>query len=486
MEEYTIVQLQEKMKSGELTSRALVDTYLSRIDDIDKQGPTLNAIIEVNPDARSIAEKLDEERKSSGSRGPMHGIPVIIKDNIDTADKMMTTAGSLALKGSISTTDAFIVKKLREAGAIILAKANLSEWANFRSSRSVSGWSSRGGQTRNPYFLDRNPCGSSSGSSVAVAANLCSVAIGTETDGSVICPSTINGIVGIKPTVGLVSQSGIIPIAHTQDTAGPMGRTVEDAAILLGSLVGADSKDPKTQDSETQGHTDYTQFLDEDGLNVARLGVTRKFFRGNDRINKIINKSLQVMEDKGAILIDPVEIEVPDKIEFKHDLNIYLSKLDSNIPVHSLKEVIDFNNEHSESVMPYFDQEHLIIAEEKGNLESEEYIEAIAKYQILRDNYNKALEEHNLDAFVAPSGGPAWLIDYVKGDHFSGSNTFLAAITGYPSITVPAGYAYGLPFGISFFSNAFQEPTILKIAYAYEQATKIRHPPAFIPSVSYA
>ncbi|MHA2093002.1 MAG: amidase family protein, partial [Candidatus Kariarchaeaceae archaeon] len=323
-----------------------------------------------------------------------------------------------------------------------------------------------------------------------------SVAIGTETDGSVICPSTINGIVGIKPTVGLISQSGIIPIAHTQDTAGPMGRTVEDAAILLGSLVGADSKDPKTQEGETRGHTDYTQFLDEDGLNVARLGVPRKFFRNNERINKIIDKSLQVMEDKGAILIDPVEIEVPDGIgsselevlyyEFKHDLNLYLSKLGPNIPVHSLKEVIDFNNKYSSSVMPHFDQEHMIKAEEKGDLESEEYLEAIAKYQILRDNYNKTLEEHSLDAFVTPSGGPAWLIDYVNGDHFSGSNTFLAAITGYPSITVPADYAYGLPFGISFFSTAFKEPTILKIAYAFEQATKIRRPPAFIPTVSYA
>ena len=496
MKEHTILELQSLMTSGELTSRMIVESYLERIKIIDADGPRLNSIIEVNPDALKIAAELDDERKTSGSRGPIHGIPVVLKDNLDTADKMMTTAGSLALLGSIPSHDAFVVEQLRKAGAVILAKANLSEWANFRSEHSSSGWSSRGGQTRNPYALDRNPCGSSSGSAVAVAANLCSVAVGTETDGSVICPSTTNGIVGIKPTVGLVSRSGIIPISCTQDTAGPMGRTVADVAILLGAMTGIDPRDPITKESEGKLQLDYTQFLDPDGLKGSRIGVIRNLFGFDERVDEIIDQNIEVMKKKGAEIIDPVDIPSAKEhweheyqvllYEFKMTLNAYLAGLGPNAPVNNLEEVIEFNKSNQEKTMPIFGQETMIKAQEKGGLDSEEYIEALEKCRKLSrdDGLDTALNDNKLDALIAPSGGPSWLTDHVVGDHSSGGSSSLAAMSGYSSITVPAGYIHGLPVGISFISGPYQEPTLIRLAYSFEQATSVRVPPQFKPSVA--
>jgi amidase len=493
--EKTIPDLQTAMHNGELTARQIVEYYLERIEHLDKHGPAVNAIIEVNPDALAIAEALDAEHAEKGARGPLHGIPIILKDNIDTADKMQTTAGSLALASHIAQQDAYLVAQLRAAGAIILAKANLSEWANFRSTHSSSGWSSRGGQTHNPYAVDRNPCGSSSGSAVAVSANFCAAAVGTETDGSVVCPSHANGIVGIKPTIGLVSRSGIIPIAHSQDTAGPMARTVTDAAILLSAMTGIDSRDAATAESEGKSHIDYTQFLDADGLKGARIGVARNFFGHDPKIDAIIEASIEVMRAQGAEIIEEANIDTetavgPSKVEvllyeFKADLNAYLESVGADIQVHSMADIIAFNEAHADSVMPYFGQERFLAAQEKGSLQSAAYLEALAdNHRLMRDEgIDKVLQAHNLDAIVAPTGGPAWFTDWINGDHYGGASSTPAAVAGYPNITVPAGFIHGLPVGISFFSTAYQEPTLIKLAYAFEQATQVRKPPQFLPTV---
>ncbi|MDT4896402.1 MAG: amidase [Acidobacteriota bacterium] len=495
LEEVAIAELQAGMKSGKWTARSIAQKYLSRIEEIDKRGPSVNSIIELNPDALMIADALDKERKTKGARGLLHGIPVLIKDNIDTADRMTTTAGSLALAGSIPLKDSFIVQRLRAAGAVILGKTNLSEWANIRSSHSSSGWSGRGGQTKNPYVLDRNPCGSSSGSGVAIASNLAAVAVGTETDGSVVCPASANSLVGIKPTLGLVSRSGIIPIAHSQDTAGPMARTVTDAAILLGALAGIDPNDPITSESRDKSSADYTQFLDANGLRGTRIGVVRKNFGFNDQVDKLINASLEEMRRLGAVIVDPVEIETAGKFdetelevllyELKADLNKYLATLGPRAPVRSLKGIIEFNERHNDQEMPFFGQDLFIKAEAKGPLTSKEYREALAKNQRLSrdEGIDAVMSKHKLDAMVAPTGGPAWPTDLLNGDHFTGGYSTASAVAGYPHITVPAGYVHGLPVGISFFGRAYSEPVLIKFAFAFEQATKARRAPQFLPTV---
>ncbi|MFX1569848.1 MAG: amidase [Promethearchaeota archaeon] len=495
MIEYTISELRKSIESGKLTAKYLVQNYLKRIRKVDKAGPKINSIIELNPDALQIAEKLDEEIKNNYIRGPLHGIPILVKDNISTADKMMTSAGSLALEGYKASRDAFIVSKLREAGAIILGKTNLSEWANFRSTRSTSGWSSRGGQTLNPYVLDRNPCGSSSGSAVAVAANLCAGAIGTETDGSIICPSQINSIVGIKPSIGLVSRTGIIPISHNQDTAGPMARTVEDAAVILSVIVGIDTEDPSTiKDIEIP--SDYTEFLDINGLVEARIGIARNFFGRNEYVDQLMEKAIKKMKELGATIIDPTNITIVNDLnepeyevllyDFKHDMNEFLR---SNVPddfPQTLNELIQYNNQFKDKIMPYFGQEIFKMSEEKGPLSSEEYKAALEKCQRLSrdEGVDKIIQENQLDAIIAPSGGPAWIIDYVNGDHSTGGSSSPSAVSGYSNITVPAGYVFGLPIGISFIGGLFQEPILLKLAYAFEQATKVRQPPKFLKTIN--
>jgi amidase len=494
LDEATVADLQDQMSKGATSAHAIAAAYLARAEQIDKGGPGINAIIELNPDALQIAEALDRERRQKGPRGPLHGIPVLIKDNIDTADRMQTTAGSLALVGSKPRQDAFIAKLLRDAGAVILGKTNLSEWANFRSTRSTSGWSGRGGQTRNPYAIDRNPCGSSSGSGAAVAANLCALAIGTETDGSIVCPSSANGLVGIKPTLGLVSRSGIIPIAHSQDTAGPMARTVRDAAVLLGVLAAVDPRDRVTSDSRGRAFTDYTRFLDTNGLKGARIGVARKFFGFNDRVDKLMNEAIDVMKKQGAVIIDPADIPTTGKFddtelvvllfEFKADLNAYLAGLPPGAHVHSLKEVIAFNEKNKDREMPYFGQELMIQAEAKGPLTDKAYLRALAKNHSLsrRRGIDAVMNRLKLDALVGPTGGPPWATDLINGDHFSGGSSTPAAVAGYPNINVPAGFVYGLPVGISFFGRAYSEPALLKIAYAFEQATMHRRVPGFLPT----
>ena len=421
----------------------------------------------------------------------MHGIPVMIKDNIDTADQMETTAGSLALVGSSPEQDAFLVGQMRDAGIVLLGKTNLSEWANFRSSRSSSGWSGRGGQVRNPYVIDRNPCGSSSGSGVAVSANLCTIAIGTETNGSIVCPSQANGIVGIKPTVGLISRSGIIPISHSQDTAGPMARTVTDAAILLGILTGADARDPVTEESEGKAYQDYTQFLEADGLNGARIGVGRSYFGFHEEVDAQLEEALSAMKDQGATLVDLETVMPQDDLdgagyevllyEFKHDLNQYLLKR-KHPKIKTLEDLIAYNKEHSDEEMPYFQQEIFLSAQEKGGLDDEAYQKALATVQRVsrQDGIDKMLKEHQLDAIVAPTGSAAWPIDVVNGDHFLGGSSSPAAMAGYPNITVPAGYVHGLPIGLSFFASAYQEPKLIRIAYAFKQATQLRRAPEFL------
>ncbi len=496
LDEVTISDLQDGMKSGKFTSRSITEKYLARIDAIDKQGPALNAIIELNPDALSIADAMDKERKEKGPRGPLHGIPILIKDNIDTADKMMTTAGSLALLGSHAPKDSTVARRLRDAGAVILGKTNLSEWANIRSNHSTSGWSGRGGQTKNPYALDRNPCGSSSGSGAAVSANLAAAAIGTETDGSIVCPSSTCGIAGIKPTVGLVSRTGIIPISHTQDTAGPMCRTLRDAAILLGALTGIDSDDSATPESREHSYTDYTQFLKEDGLRGARIGIVRRTFGFNEDVDKVMEAALETMRKQGAILVDPAPIESGGKFgeseftiflyELKADLNAYLAKLGPNAPVKTLKDIIEFNEKNSAKEMPYFGQDTFLKSEEKGPLTTQEYIDAVAKARDLarKEGIDATMDKNNLDALVGPTGGPAWLTDHINGDSFGGGSSSTAAVAGYPNITVPAGFVHGLPVGISFFGRAWSEPVLLRVAYAFEQATKVRKAPGFAPTLN--
>ncbi|MCI0707520.1 MAG: amidase [Ignavibacteriae bacterium] len=494
LEEATVSQLQDMIKSGAMTARSLTEHYLKRIEEIDKKGPAVNAVIETNPDALTIADALDKERMAKGPRGPLHGIPVLIKDNIDTADKMHTTAGSLALMASKPAYDSFVAQRLRAAGAVILGKTNLSEWANFRSNRSSSGWSGRGGQTKNPYALDRNPCGSSSGSGAAVSANLCAIAIGTETDGSIVCPSSANGVVGIKPTIGMVSRWGIIPIAHSQDTAGPMARTVADAAILLGALTGIDKNDDSTKLSSGKAVADYTSFLDPNGLKGARIGVARKFFGFNPRVDVLIENAIDAMKKLGAIIVDPADLPTHGQFrssefevllyEFKSDLNAYLAKLGPEVPYRNLKQLIEFNEQNRDKEMPYFGQETFIRAEEKGPLTDKEYLEALEKNYKLAgtEGIDAVMDEHTLDAIIAPTGGPAWLTDWVCGDHFGGGSSSPAAVAGYPNITVPAGFVFGMPCGISFFGKAWTEPKLIRIAYAYEQATKHRRAPKFLPS----
>lgn len=484
LEEATVAGLQESMKAGRESAASIAKKYLERIADLDRD---LRSVIELNPDAVAIARALDEERSAKGPRGPLHGIPVLVKDNLDTHDRMMTTAGSLALEGSIAAKDSFVVARLRAAGAVLLGKTNLSEWANFRSSRSTSGWSGRGGQTRNPYALDRNPSGSSSGSGAAVSANLCAVAVGTETDGSIISPSSFCGIVGLKPTVGLVSRSGIIPIARSQDTAGPMTRTVADAAALLSAMTGVDPADPATEASRGKAERDYTAFLDADGLKGARIGVARKFFQPGAVGEAALEAALAEMKRRGAELVDPADLPTHGSIgsgqvlyyEFKAGLNAYLAGVDPNLPVHSLEELIAFNEKHKDREMPWFGQETLIRAQAKGPLTEKPYLESLERARRLSrtEGIDAVMDRHQLDALVAPSGGPAPVTDYVHGGRNVGGSSSAAAIAGYPSITVPAGEVLGLPLGLSFFGRAWSEPVLLRIAFAFEQATKIRRAP---------
>jgi len=495
LDEATLESLQQGMESGKYTSRALVEKYLLRIAVIDKHGPTLGAVIEVNRDALTIAGELDQERRAKGARGPLHGIPVLIKDNIATDDKMQTTAGSLALVGAKVAKDSHVATRLREAGAVILGKTNCSEWANFRSTHSTSGWSGRGGQTRLPYALDRNPSGSSSGSGVAVAANLCAVAVGTETDGSIVSPSSSNGIVGIKPTVGLVSRSGIVPISHTQDTAGPMARTVADAAALLGVLAGIDPSDVTTADAKGHIEKDYTRFLDANGLRGARIGVVRKYAGYNDHVDRLLEAAIGVMKRAGAVIVDPVDVPTIGKFddaelqvllyEFKADLNAYLAHLETS-QVRSLKDVIAFNNHHEDMEMRYFGQELMLQADGKGPLSSPDYKKKLADCRRMSrtEGIDAVMAKNRLDALIAPTGNPAWPTDLINGDHFTGSSTSLAAVAGYPNITVPMGDTFGLPVGLSFFGRAWSEPTLIKIAYSYEQATRLRSAPKFLPSLN--
>jgi amidase len=496
LDEITITELSEGLISGKYTVRSITEQYINRINEIDKNGPFINSIIELNPEALIIADALDKELKVKGPRSPIHGIPVLIKDNIDSADKMQTTAGSLALTGSAPEKDSFIVKQLRDAGALILGKTNLSEWANIRSTHSTSGWSGRGGLTKNPYALDRNTSGSSSGSAAAVTSNLCTIAIGTETDGSIVSPSSINGIVGIKPTVGLVSRSGIIPISHSQDTAGPMARTVRDAAILLGLISGSDPEDDATKNNKRKVYSDYTQFLTDGGLNGSRIGIVRKYFGFHPEVDKVIEASLEVLKNNGAVLIDPVEIDSIGKFddseltvllyELKSDMKAYLSRRGAKAPVHSLKDIIEFNNSHASEEMHYFKQELFIKAEEKGELTDKDYLAALENnHRLTRDEgIDAVMDKYNLDALVSPTDSPAWMTDLIDGDHFLGGSSSLAAVAGYPHITVPAGFVFGLPIGISFFGRAWSEPVLLNIAYGFEQKAQARRKPGFLTTAS--
>jgi len=494
LNELTISQLQDKMSSGKLTSEEITQKYLSRIGKVNEKGPELRAVIEVNPDAIKIARQMDAERKSGKIRGLLHGIPILIKDNIDTGDQMQTSAGSLALMGSPAPDDAIIVRHLREAGAVLLGKTNLSEWANFRSSKSSSGWSGRGGQVRNPFCTDRSPCGSSSGTGAAVSANLCAIGIGTETDGSIVCPSGINGIVGIKPTIGLWSRDGIVPISHSQDTAGPMARTVTDAAILLGLLAEFGPDEVITDLNAGEMFTDYTQFLDVNGLKNARIGISSDFFGFNAEVEKLMAEAIQTLKNSGATVVEKLKFENRDEwgklewqvliSEFKADLNAYL-KTRSGLKVQSLADLIEFNKKNQDTELKWFGQEIFVDAEKTTGLEETVYLEALAKAKELtrKKGIDLLMDQHQLDALIAPTNGPAWMIDWVNGDHFGGGSSEPAAISGYPSITVPAGFVHGLPVGISFFGRAWSESTLIKLAYAYEQATKHRKAPGFLEEI---
>ncbi len=491
LDEVSIADLAASMASGERTARSVTEAYLARIAQIDRQGPTLRSVIETNPDALDIADSLDRERAEGRVRSPLHGVPILVKDNVDTADRMTTTAGSLALEGSIPAEDSHVAQRLRDAGAVLLGKANLSEWANFRSTRSSSGWSARGGQCRNPYALDRNPCGSSSGSGAAVSASLSAAAIGTETDGSIVCPSTANGIVGIKPTVGLVSRAGIVPISETQDTAGPMARSVRDAALLLGAIAGPDPRDPASAPSELRGLDDYTPFLDADGLRGARIGIQRSVFGFHEAVDRLMEEAIAVLRDRGAVVVDPIDLRASAALrraetevlfyEFKAGLNAYLSNL-RNPPIRSLAELIAFNERNAAEELAYFGQERLIVAESRGALSSTEYREAHAVSRRLSRSagIDRVMDGSNLDAVLAPTGGPAWVTDLVNGDHFGGSSSQFAAAAGYPNVSVPAGFVHGLPVGVSFFGRAWSEPTLIRIAYAFEQATRHRLAPRLL------
>jgi amidase len=500
LEEATLADLQARMTAGKDTARSLVEKYTARIAQIDRQGPALRSVLELNPDAVTIADELDAERKRQGPRGPLHGVPILIKDNIATADRMTTTAGSLALEGVRAPHDAFVVSQLRAAGVVILGKTNLSEWANFRSTHSTSGWSGRGGQTKNPYALDRNPCGSSSGSGAAVAANLAAAAIGTETDGSIVCPAHSASLVGIKPTVGLVSRTGIVPISHTQDTAGPMARTVADAAAILGVLDGVDTDDPATAESAAHASRDYAGALDANGLQGARIGVVRdKLFGYSPAADRLTEAAIADMKERGAVIVDPANIPTLGTFdagelevmlyEFKADLNKYLSWLGPGSPVRSLTDIIAFNTAHREQELKYFGQELLEMADAKGPLTSEAYVKALAanRRQAGALGIEMVMTKNQLDALVAPTFGVPWLTDLVAGDVFPGgasTPSTVAAVAGYPHITVPMGYFRGLPLGLSIFGRAWSEPTLIKIAYAYEQATKHRKPPTFAPTAT--
>lgn len=488
--EYDISQLQKGYKEGKFTIPEVVQAYINRIEEIDKNGPSLNSIIQVNPEAIQLAEKLEREMKEGKIRGSLHGIPVVLKDNIDTHDKMATTAGSRAMVNSFPLKDSYVAKQLKDAGAIIIGKANLSEWANFRGQLSTSGWSGLGGQTKNPYVLDRNPCGSSSGSAVAVSANLTLLAIGTETNGSIVCPSNANGIVGIKPTVGLVSRSGVIPISFTQDTPGPMARTVRDAAICLGAIVGVDTADEKTLESQGKYFNDYTQFLKEDGLNGKRIGFYTEPIGKNFKVDTLMYQAIDFLKSKGAEIIEIEEILKGNVsnysfqimlYEYKDGLNKYFQSLGPDAPIKNIEDLIAFNL--SDSIeLQYFDQKYLEMARDKGDLESKEYKEALAKLMkgSREDGIDKVMHEHNLDAIIAPTGSPAWKTDLTNGDSFQIGSSSPAAQSGYPNITVPMGFVDELPVGISFFGKAWSEPILLEIAYAYEQGTKHRKEPKFL------
>jgi len=494
-EEYSITQLQQGYDNGDFTITEVVQAYLDRIGAVDDSGPVLNAVIQTNPDALAIAEQLDAELKEGKKRGPMHGVPVLLKDNIDTHDQMATTAGSRALAGSHPLQDSYIAMKLREAGAVIIGKANLSEWANFRGNLSSSGWSGVGGQTKNPYVLDRNPCGSSSGSGVAVSANLCMIAIGTETNGSIVCPSTANGIVGIKPTVGLLSRSGIVPISFTQDTPGPMARTVTDAATALGAMTGVDTNDSKTAASEGKALTDYTPFLREDGLRGKRLGWFTSARGSHYKVDTLMQHAVDYIRSQGAEVIEIEDIYSREAgslsfqvmlYEFKDGLNRYFASLGESAPVKSVEDLIAFNI--SDSIeLRYYDQELVIEAQKKDDITSREYLDAVAKMNRLvrEEGIDRVMKEHNLDAFIAPTGSPAWKTDLVNGDSYTVSSSSPAAMAGYPNITVPMGFVDGLPVGISFFGRAWSEPLLIEIAYSWEQGTKYRKAPEFLPALPF-
>jgi amidase len=499
LEEVAIAELAAGMSAGKWTARSLVESYLARIAAVNERGPVLRCVLEVSPDVLAEAEALDAERRAKGPRGPLHGIPILLKDNIATHDRMTTTAGSLALAGSIPPRDAFVAARLRAAGALLLGKTNLSEWANFRSTHSSSGWSGRGGQCRNPYALDRSPSGSSSGSAAAAAASCAAAAVGSETDGSIVSPSSMCALVGIKPTVGLLSRAGIVPISHSQDTAGPMARTVADAAALLGAMTGVDPRDEATRASRGRALADYARFLDPKGLAGARLGVARAhYFGGNPAADRAVEAAIAELKRLGAVIVDPADIATAGKFddselevllyEFKADLNRYLAELGPQAPVRTLQDLIAWNESHRAQEMPYFGQELFAMAQKKGPLSDAAYQEALAKSRRLArsEGIDATLAKHKLDAIVAPTGTPAWLIDLVNGDPSSLSSSSAAAVAGYPSVTVPAGDVFGLPVGISFIGPPWSEGSLIRYAYAFEQGTRHRKPPRFLPTIDLA